>query len=103
MIENEIRTLLDSPANGDDAPSLANLEDALTAGYARAMTLEADQARLQRRIADMAVRLAEDEEEIRAQELRDLARGLRSARAELAKLRALLGCLRARADLVRAA
>jgi hypothetical protein len=103
MIENQIRSLLDSPAQGDHAPSLANIEDALTAGYARAMALEADQARLQRRIADMAVSLADDEAAIRAQELRDLARELKSADADLVKLRALLGCLRARADLVRAA
>jgi hypothetical protein len=103
MIENEIRALLDSPADGDDAPSLANLEDALTAGYARAMALEADQWRLQRRIADMAVDLVDDEQKIRPQELRTLARELKSADADLVTLRALLGCLRARANLVRAA
>jgi hypothetical protein len=103
MIENDIRSLLNLPADGAEAPSLAHIEDALTAGYARAMALEAEQWRLQRRIAEVAVKLADDESGLRAPELRGLARELRSADADLIRLRGLLDSLRERADVVRAA
>ena len=46
MIQEEIRTLLDAPPTGDDAPSLDAIEHTLTAGYARALALEAERWRL---------------------------------------------------------
>ena len=100
MIENDIRTLLDAPADGADAPSLDALEHTLTAGYAHAMALEAEQTRLQRRIAEVAMGLAEGET---SSELKRLGGRLRSADTELAQLRALLASLRARAAEARAA
>lgn len=102
MIENDIRDLLDDLAVGENAPTLARIEDALTAGYAHAMALEAEQWRLQRRISELAVELADDRAELRP-ELRKLAKKLREADTELAQLRALLGSLRARAAEARAA
>jgi hypothetical protein len=102
LIENDILVLLDSPPSGEGAPSLAHIEDALTGGYARTMALEAEQWRLQRRIADVAVRLADDEAELPASELRELGRELRAADSELIRLRALLRSLRTRAEALRA-
>ena len=100
MIENDIRTLLDAPAIGADAPSIDTLEHTLTAGYAHAMALEAEQTRLQRRIADVAMCLADDEI---SSEVKRLGARLRAADAELMQLRALLASLRARAADARAA
>ncbi len=103
MIENHIRTLLDAPAGGADAPTLSDLEEMLTTGYARAMAIEGEQWRLQRRIVDVAVRIADDYNELQTVELRKLARQLRSVDAELISIRALIRSLRARADEARAA
>jgi hypothetical protein len=103
MIENQIRGLLDAPPSGEGAPTLESIEDSLTAGYARAMALEADQWRLQRRIALTAVELAHDGGELRTAELKELARELEAVDADLLHLRALLGSLRARATDARAA
>jgi hypothetical protein len=98
MIENHIRTLLDAPEAGDGAPTLAHIEDLLTAGYARAMAIEGEQWRLQRRLVDVAVRLAEEYNELQARELRKLARELRDVEEDLAGIQALIRSLRARAN-----
>ena len=102
VIENDILELLDSPSSGEAAPSLAHIEDALTSGYARAMTLEAEQARLQRRIADVAVALADQEEGLPDSELKRLAKELKASRRNLLQLRTLLDSLRTRAETARA-
>jgi hypothetical protein len=103
MIENHIRTLLDAPEDGDDAPTLARIEEMLTTGHARAMAIEREQWRLQRRIVDVALMLADDYSELQAVELRKLARQLRAVDAELVSIRTLIRSLRARADDARAA
>jgi len=103
VTENDIRALLDSPSAGDGAPTLADIEDALTTGYARAMALEAEQSRLQRRIADVAVALADGEAELPDPELKRLAHQLKATRRSLLGLRALLDSLRVRAEAARAA
>src|SRR5919197_2036268 len=58
MIQEEIRTLLDAPQVGEEAPSIDAVEHTLTAGYARALALEAERWRLERRIAEVASKLA---------------------------------------------
>ncbi|HZC28961.1 MAG TPA: hypothetical protein VE269_04410 [Gaiellaceae bacterium] len=103
MIENDIRTLLDSPSAGEDAPTLVRIEDALTTGYARAMALEAERSRLERRLADVAVALAEEDVALPDPELKRLAQELRATKGDLAHLRKLLDSLRGRADAARAA
>ena len=103
MIHDEIRTILSAPTVGDDAPTLPSVEDTLTAGYARALTLEAEHRRLQRRLADSAAALADDDSPRRVKELRRLAQKLKAVDAELVELRALLGSLFERAALLRAA
>jgi hypothetical protein len=103
VIENDIRTLLESPSSGADAPTLLHIEDALTTGYARAMALEAEQSRLQRRISDVAVALADEDLELPDPELKRLAQELKATNCDLSQLRKLLESLRVRADAARAA
>ena len=57
MIQDEIRTLLDSPPAGAEAPTIDDIEHTLTAGYATALALEAERWRLERRIAEVAAEL----------------------------------------------
>jgi hypothetical protein len=98
VIENSIRTVLEAPEAGDGAPTLAHIEELLTSGYARAMALEGEQWRLQRRVVDVALRLADDYDEVQARELGKLAHELRELDHELANIRALIRSLRARAN-----
>jgi hypothetical protein len=102
MIQDDIRTLLEAPPTGDDAPSLDAVEHTLTAGYARAMALEAERWRLERQIAEAAAKLGDDVPERPTAELADLGRLLSATDGNLAQLRALLSSLRSRADEIRA-
>lgn len=101
MIHDEIRTLLDAPAAGDEAPSLGDIEHTLTAGYARALALEAEQWRLERRISEVAAKLGEQTTEPQHSELATLGQQLSEANGDLSYLRDLLASLRSRANAVR--
>ena len=103
MIHDDIRSLLDSPPSGDAAPSLDSIEHTLTAGYARALALEAERWQVERKIADVAARLGEEVTDEDASELAQLGRRLSEADGDLTNLRNLLVALRTRADEVRAA
>jgi ABC-type phosphate transport system auxiliary subunit len=103
MIDDQIRTLLDAPPTGDDAPSLGDIEHTLTDGYASALALEAERWRLERQITDVAARLGDEVTDEDAAELARLGQRLSSADEDLGRLRALLVSLRGRADEVRAA
>jgi ubiquinone biosynthesis protein UbiJ len=103
MIHEDIRNLLDAPPTGDEAPTLDHIEHTLTSGYARALALEAERRRLERKIADLAARLAQEITDEDATQLAKLSQGLADADADLTRLRALLASLRTRADEVRAA
>jgi hypothetical protein len=81
----------------DDAPTLARMEDTLTEGYARALALEAERWRLERRIGEVA---REGRTDI-ADELKSLGTRLTHADGELTKLRSLLGSLHERARAAR--
>ena len=102
MIQEEIRTLLEAPPVGEDAPSIDAVEHTLTAGYARALALEAERWRLERRIAEVASKLAEASE-TQHSELANLGRRLSTADGDLARLRELLASLRLRAAEIRSA
>jgi hypothetical protein len=80
-----------------DAPTLARMEDILTEGYAKALALEAERWRLERRIGEVAREGRTDVSE----ELRSLGTRLTHADGELASLRSLLGSLHERARAVR--
>jgi hypothetical protein len=98
MIHDDIRTLLEAPPSGEDAPSLDYIEHTLTAGYARALALEAERWRLERKIADVAARLGDEVTDEDTSELAQLGQRLSSADDDLSDLRALLASLRSRAD-----
>ncbi|MES1247702.1 MAG: hypothetical protein ABUS54_08520 [Actinomycetota bacterium] len=83
----------------DDAPSLASVEDTLTEGYARALALEAERLRIEKRVVEVAKDASADQ----AAELRRLGTRLTSADGEIEHLRSLLGTLADRARKLRAA
>jgi hypothetical protein len=88
----EIRSLLDLPA-GAELPPRADLEHTLTSGYAYALGLERDRARLERSLRALvrAVPRADSDE------VAELSGRLAHADQELAGVRALLASLRAQA------
>ena len=102
MIHDEIRTLLDSPPAGAEAPTIDDIEHTLTAGYAKALALEAERWRLERRITEVAAELGRKPEEAEQSELVHLGQRLSAADGDLSKLRGLLSSLRSRAEEVRA-
>jgi hypothetical protein len=85
----EIVALLDAPSGGDGSPSLSELEDTLTTGYARALALEAERARIERVLTGTA---GDDE----------LRNRLERVEVSLTELRRLLIPLRSRARAARA-
>jgi hypothetical protein len=82
-----------------ESPTLARLEDTLTEGYARALAIEAERWRLERRIGEVAREGRSDVSE----ELRSLGTQLTRADGELVELRSLLGTLHERARVLRKA
>jgi hypothetical protein len=76
-----------------EAPPLARMEETLTEGYARALALEAERWRLERRIGEVA---REGRDDI-GEEIRSLGSRLTNADGKLAELRTLLGTLHERA------
>ena len=103
MIHEDIRNLLEAPPTGDQAPTLDHIEHTLTSGYARALALEAERWRLERKIADVAARFGDEVSDEDAAELAKLGQRLSDADGDLTRLRVLLASLRTRADEVRAA
>ncbi len=100
----QIDELLASPSTAEEyePAALAQLERTLTDGYAHALSLEAEQIRLERRMSELAGELNEGNQEQKAQELVQVSRRISRARAELARLRGTLSRLRDRATHVRA-
>src|SRR4029453_11267699 len=76
MIHDDIRTLLEAPSSGEEAPSLDHIEHTLTEGYPRALALEAERWRIERQIAGAAARLADEVTDEAASELAQLGRRL---------------------------
>jgi hypothetical protein len=97
----DIRALLDEPADEEAPRYRARLEHTLTDGYARALALEAESQRLKRRVAVLAGDLNGKSPAPKAEELGEAARRLGDVDAELTKLRGVLGELRVRASDVR--
>jgi len=93
-MQQEIEALLSA-----DAPTLARLEDTLTEGYARALAIEAERWRLERRLGEVAREGGNNVGE----ELRTLGTELTRADGELVELRSLLGTLHERARMLRRA
>jgi len=102
-VRQQIAELLKMPSSGEEAPTLARLEDTLTEGYAEALALEAERLRIERRLGEVARSAGNGSENGVAQELTSLSRRLTTADGELASLRTLLGSLRDRARATRGA
>jgi hypothetical protein len=99
----EISALLEAPPAPERGPYLDRLEHTLTAGYAHALALEAERWRLERRLGEVALSVAEGDREAGTDELAGLARRMAEASGDLSTLRGLLVTLRDRASAVRAA
>jgi hypothetical protein len=99
----EISALLEAPPAPERGPYLDRLEHTLTAGYAHALALEAERWRLERRLGEVALRVAEGEQGARTDEIVCIARRMSEASGDLSTLRGLLASLRDRASAVRAA
>jgi hypothetical protein len=104
-IVDEIASLLAEPEPGTARPSLASIEYTLTSGYARALELEAERWRLDRRIGEVTSLLAasDGDGDAGAEELAALTARASTADGELRHLRGLLEALRSRASALRAA
>ena len=87
----QIRALLDAAT--DDEAGLAEMENTLTDGCARALLLETERVRIEKRIGELA---GSDEDPIQLEELRSLSDRRTQGEAELVRLRALLELLRQR-------
>jgi hypothetical protein len=75
-------------------PGRAVVDETLTDGYAMALSLDGECARLERRISDLAIELFEDRGTQHAVELSSLAGMLTHRRRELDELRGLLASLK---------
>lgn len=95
MVES-IEDLLNAPASGTEAPTLARLEEALTGGYGQVLALEAERLRLERRISEVARQVDGGDFSPFAEELTSLGRRLTSADGEIETLRARLDALQQR-------
>ncbi|MGE5690599.1 MAG: hypothetical protein ACM33B_08580 [Pseudomonadota bacterium] len=98
----QIHALIAASAAPADAAVLARMEDTLTVGYARALALEAERWRLERRIGELAAGLATGSSSD-AGDLATLARRMSDTDAEVVRLRAALASLRDRASELRSA
>ena len=95
-----ISRLLKNRSADPGKPLVTEMEDTLTDGYARALQLEAERLRLERRIGELARSVDGPEE---ADELKTLAGRLRDVEVELEGLRNRLGLLQKHLAAVRAA
>src|SRR5690348_4694963 len=102
MLLERIRELVDEPVGPERDALLARIEHTLTDGYARALALEAERLRIERRIGQMAAEIRHGDGERKAQEISALATRLSDADGDLAQLRGELQTLRRRASQVRA-
>jgi uncharacterized protein involved in exopolysaccharide biosynthesis len=83
----------------DAEPSLADVEETLTQGYAEALALEAERLRIERRLTEVA----RSATPAHTAELRSLGSRLNVADGEIVRLRTILGTLHDRARVLRAA
>jgi hypothetical protein len=104
MLE-QIEELLNAPTSGASAPSLARMEDALTEGYAKALALEAERWRLERRLGEVARTAGGPDPDVAGftEELSVLSKRLTSADGELKSLRSRLRSLHDRTRSMRLA
>jgi exonuclease VII large subunit len=93
---DQIQALLAQPAR-----DLDRIERTLTDGYAQALTLEAERARLERRVMEAVQGIEGGDAAKKARELAALSRRLEGNQDDLSALRAVLGKLRRHAEVAR--
>jgi len=98
----DIRALLEEPPGSEATGFIERLEHTLTDGYARALALEAERVRLERRMGELAGDLHGDPDAPTA-ELATVVRRLSDADEELTDLRGALAKLRVRVRALRVA
>src|SRR5918997_3058887 len=94
-----IGRLADEPRGAGSQRQLAEIDETLTDGYARALALEGEVWRIRRRQAELALKAHEP---AHAHELEALAVRLTAAEDELARLRRALRPLQEHANVLRA-
>ena len=94
---DDIHALLEQPLETGEPSLLERLEHTLTEGYARALALEGERGRLERRMGQLAGELDGEPHDPSTAELATVARRLGDADVELNRLRSVLKVLRARA------
>ena len=99
LLLDRIHELSNEQCDVAPRPLLTAIEHTLTDGYAVALALEGESSRIQRAIADLAVRIESGEQTL---EMRELGDRLAAASEDLAVLRRSLATLRRRAVAVRA-
>jgi hypothetical protein len=97
----QIQMLMRAAVPSERAPFLDEIEKTLTDGYARALQLEAERWRLERRIAEVASSLEAGDTRNKTKELSALAKRLSAADGSLTHLRGMLSLLRDRHSSVR--
>ena len=95
-LQEAIHALMSAPVGDLDV-----IERTLTDGYAQALSLEAENWRIEKRISEVAQSLQRGDTAKKARELSMLAKRLDGNAGDLAELRSLLTQLRAHADGVR--
>jgi hypothetical protein len=93
-----IEALLEPARNRD----LDAIERTLTDGYAKALSLEGERLRLEKRIGEVVSTIGAEDATSKAHELSALSKRLEASDDDLTRLRGLLAELRAHADAVRA-
>ena len=96
MLIDDIRDLLAAPQPAAAKPFLDRVDATLTDGYAHALQLEAERARIERRIGEVLAALPQESHSAPEPELVALAERLTAANENIAALRALLRSLRDR-------
>src|SRR5919204_5635084 len=98
----DIHALPQETPGAENGAFRARLEHTLTDGYARALVLEAERVRLERRMDELTDGLRDDPADAPTDELATIARRLSDADTELSSLRGTLARLHARARTIRA-
>jgi hypothetical protein len=98
----DIHALLQEAPGSEQGAFLERLEHTLTDGYARALVLEAERVRLERRMDELTDGLRDDPADAPTDELATVARRLSDADEELTNLRGVLAKLRSRGRTLRA-
>jgi len=102
MVNDDIRALIAAPHPADEtAVFLERVDTTLTDGYAHALQLEAERARIERRIDEIMAQLPADTDASLARELGSLIRRRTLTDEQIAGLRTLLSLLRERRAAVR--